>query len=71
MPATRSPRSDVWARSGHRAESASHNRPMSLARVVRAPLRRLGVDLIRYDAEHVVALQRRRLLEERGFVART
>jgi FkbM family methyltransferase len=39
---------------------------MSLARVVRAPLRRLGVDLIRYDAEHVVGLQRRRLLEERG-----
>src|SRR5947207_651199 len=39
---------------------------MSLVRVVRAQLRRIGVDLVRYDADHFSELRRQQLLNERG-----
>ena len=39
---------------------------MSLVRLVRAQLHRMGLDVIRYDAEHSAELQRRQLFEERG-----
>ena len=39
---------------------------MSLVRVVRAQLHRMGLDVIRYDAERSAELQRWQLFEERG-----
>jgi FkbM family methyltransferase len=39
---------------------------MSLVREVRAQLHKIGLDVIRYDAEHSTELQRKQLFEERG-----